>query len=164
MAPHGFDRFMVSIHLGSNPKVGRFTDREFRCLVTGVWTLAAESAPRGYLAIAGAAATADDVARRAHCSVATAHATLLRMRSLGMLEADDEMGLEHVHDWEILNPPPKVDRTAAERQRRRRARLGVTPMSHRDSRPNHAGEVEVEVEEEETSTATTSLTEAQALP
>lgn len=161
MAPHGFDRFMVSIHLGSNPKVGRFTDREFRCLVTGVWTLAAESKPRGYLAIAGAAATADDVARRAHCSRATAHVTLLRMRSLGMLETD-ETGLEHVHDWEVLNPAPKVDRTAAERQRRRRARLGVTPMSRCDSRPDHAGEVEVEVEE--TSTATSSLTKAQANP
>lgn len=122
MAPKGFDRFMVAIELSSNGKVGRLTDREFRCLITGVWALAAKATPRGYLVVANDRANEHDVARQAHMPVATARATLRKLRQMEMLEDDPETGFEYCHDWHELNPDPKVDRTAAKRKRAERDR------------------------------------------
>lgn len=122
-----FDRFMVDIELGSNPKIGRLNDREFRCLICGVWPLAAKASPRGYLAVAGQPATEADVAHQGRCSRTIAKVTLARLRELGMVELDDERGLEFCHDWTTLNPEPRPDRTNAERQQRyRERRNGVT--------------------------------------
>ena len=73
------------------------------------------------------------------------------MRQLGMLVHDDEHGCEAIADWDETQPSPKVDNTAAERQRKRRAKLKkereaaqgeppVTLPSHRDTRdvtPGH---------------------------
>jgi hypothetical protein len=145
MTRRKFDRFMVDVELGSNAKVGRFTDAEFRCLVTGVWALAAKADPRGSLIVAGAPATAPDVARQARCSVKIAQATLKRMRNLGMLDGDAK-----VHDWDELNPSP-----GAERSRRWRHK-NVTQSVAQTSRDRHANVtqnvtqalLEVEVEEE----------------
>lgn len=122
MAPKRFDRFMVAVELASNSKVARLDDREFRCLLQGVWPLAAKSRPRGFLAVASQPATAADVANQARCPRRVAERTLEKMRSLNMLERDEATGLEHVHDWEEINPDPKADRTAADRQRRFRER------------------------------------------
>jgi hypothetical protein len=156
MTPRGFSRFMVDNDLSGNEKIGRFTDAEFRALVCGVWSLAARAEPRGFLAVAGKPATAQDVARRAHCSAAVARSTLAKMHELGMLETED--GLDHVHDWEAYNPAPKEDRTAAERQRKKRerdakreaARLVLSLRCHgRDNGVVTPPEVEVEVEVED---------------
>ena len=156
MAPKGFDRFMVDVHLSFNPKIGRLRDCEFRCLICGVWSLAAEAEPRGYLVVAGHAATERDVSHRARCSIRVARETLEALRHLGMLEWDEERQLERCHDWELINPPPKVDNTAAERQRRHR-------LSRRDSRDGHAAvtppEVEVEGEEQQTSSLRSDVVE-----
>jgi hypothetical protein len=154
-----FDRFMVDVELASNPKIGQFTDREFRCLVQGAWTLAAKADPRGYLVVGGNPATAKDVAHQAHCTVAIATATLDKMRELGMLEDDPDECLERCHDWEDYNPAPREDRTNAERQkrfrdRRRAARNGVTGCASNgtSNAPSNGSvtppEVEVEVEAE----------------
>lgn len=122
-----FDRFMVDIELGSNPKIGRLNDREFRCLVCGVWALAAKATPRGYLTVAGQPATEQDIAHQGRCSRSVARVTLARLRELGMVEMDSERGLEFCHDWTSLNPEPRPDRTNVERQRRyRAARNAVT--------------------------------------
>lgn len=155
-----FDRFMVMVELASNAKVGRLTDPEFRCMVTGVWALAAKATIRGCLLVGDLEAEPEDIARQGRCSLPVAKRTLEKMRLLGMLENDEGLGCERVHDWDEINPPPKTDNTAAERQARRRARLKaerdaaerngtVTALSRRDTRDGHADEVEVEVELEE---------------
>lgn len=164
--PKGYDRIMIAIELAGNAKVGRLNDAEFRCLLTGVWSLAAKSPIRGCLLVGDLEIEPEDVARQARCSPAVARSTLTKMRALGMLERDEEYGCERVHDWDEMNPAPKRDGTAAERQRRRRARLAadrdaaashapvtppVTDPSRRDGQPGHAPEVEVEVELEEES-------------
>jgi len=150
-----FDRFMIAVEISSNAKVGRMTDPEFRCMVTGVWALAAKAPIRGCLLVGDLEVEPADVARQARCSTAVARRTLAKMRDLGMLKRDEELGCERVHDWDAINPPPKTDNTAAERQQRRRDRLRalrdghtpVTPASRRDDRDITAPEVEVEVEE-----------------
>jgi hypothetical protein len=152
-----FDRFMIAVEISSNAKVGRLTDPEFRCMVTGVWALAAKAPIRGCLLIGDLEAEVSDVARQARCSAAMAGRTMKKMRELGMIERDEGLGCERVHDWDAINPPPKTDNTAAERQQRRRDKLRndrnghatVTPASRRDTRDGHAYEVEVEVEGEE---------------
>lgn len=161
MSPKAFDRFMVAVEISSNAKVGRMTDAEFRCMVTGVWALTAKSPIRGCLLVGDLEVELDDVARQARCTPAVAKRTMAKMRQLGMLERDEEFGCERVHDWDEINPPPKTDNTAAERQQRRRDRLRasrdshapVTPPSRRDGRNGHVEvtptEVEVEVEREE---------------
>jgi hypothetical protein len=122
MAARKFDRFMVAVEIASNAKIGRFSDREFRCLVQGVWPLAAKARPRGFLAVAGHPATPDDVAKQARCSRALATKTLQKMRGLQMLEREKTSELEHVHDWDEINPEPRGDRTNAVRQARSRSR------------------------------------------
>jgi hypothetical protein len=119
-----FDRFMVSNGIGSNPKVGRLTDAEFRCLVAGVWPLAAEAPVRGALLVGTLEVEPRDVALKAGKSVAVAASTLAKMKHLGMLERDDEIGAWVCHDWEEINPSPRNDPTNAERQRRYRERHG----------------------------------------
>lgn len=118
-----FDRFMIDVEIGGNAKVGRLTDSEFRCLVTGVWPLAAKAPIRGYLLVGAHNAEPEDIARQARCSVQVAKRTLVKLRHLDMLEHSDELGCEQIHDWGDINPTPKVDRTGAERQRRYRAKL-----------------------------------------
>lgn len=148
---------MIEVELSGNPKIARFTDAEFACLVKGVWPLAAKSPVRGRLLVHDQEATPEDVAHQARCSPRVALRTMQKMWQLGMLERDEDMDCVRVHDWEKINPAPKVDRTAAERQAKRRQRLAttrdVTPVSRRDSNGSHAvtvtgvtpPEVEVEV-------------------
>lgn len=143
MSRRTYPCFMIAVEIGSNPKVARLTDREFRCLITGIWALAAKGSPRGYLAVAGEAADERDVAHQARCSVPVARATLARLRDLGMLERDEEMGLEYCHDWHTLNPDPSPsntpeawrERKRAQRERERDDQEGVTrdmPVTSRD--------------------------------
>jgi len=138
---------MLEVELGGNPKIGRFTDSEFRCLVCGVWPLAAKSPVRGRLLVAGHPVDAADVAHQARCSLTVARRTLEKMRALDMLDADEEYGCERVHDWDQVNPAPKEDPTNAERQARYRERRNA----ERNAGSNGAvtsTEVEVEVNEE----------------
>lgn len=147
--PRSYNRFMVDVELGGNAKVGRLTDAEFRCLITGVWALAAKAEPRGALLVAGQAADERDVARQAHCSPTVAKRTLAKLRQLGMLERD-EAGVEWVHHWDVVNPAPKAsDTPEARRERKRRQRDRQTSNGHADvtrdmngkSRESHATEV-----------------------
>lgn len=121
MSPRKFDRFMIAVGIGSNPKIGRLTDAEFRCLVAGVWPIAAVSPVRGRLLIGDMRAEARDIAHQAHVSERVAERTLEKLRALGMLIPDGEFDCERCHDWEEINPPPKKDPTNAERQARHRA-------------------------------------------
>lgn len=141
MAPRGYDRFMVAIELSSNGKVGRLTDREFRCLITGVWALAAKATPRGYLVVANDRATEHDVARQAHLPVTAARSTLKKLRAMEMLEEHPEVGFEYCHDWHDLNPDPKVDRTATDRKRDERRRKRDQERDGTNSRRDSHGGV-----------------------
>lgn len=148
-----FDRFMVAVELASNPKIGRLTDAEFRCLLSGVWALAAKARPRGALRVAGLPADANDIAHQSRQTVAVARRTLDKLRSLGMVEHDPELGCEVVHDWDDINPSPKPSESKeAQRERKRKQRdkskshANVTPMSRVTSLESHATEVEVEEE------------------
>jgi DNA-binding transcriptional ArsR family regulator len=126
-----FDRIMVDLEAGGNAKLGRLTDAEFRCYITGVLPLAAKSPIRGHLLVGDKKVDAADVARQSRMSVKTASRTLEKLRELGILEKNrdskDEQSAnnvcEIVHDFEDWNPPPKVDRTNADRQKRYRARI-----------------------------------------
>jgi hypothetical protein len=138
----GYDRFMIDIEIGGSPKVAQLTDREFRCLICGVWPLVAKASPRGYLVVRGNRGTAEDVARQARLrSLSVARVTLAKMRQLGMLEEHPDVGLEYCHDWDLLNPAPKVDRTSAERQARHRARQAArnAVSNGADNRAPNAG-------------------------
>lgn len=118
-----FDRFMMAVDNGHNLKLARLTDAEFRALVQGVWPIAAKADPRGAFMVGSLPATADDVVFMApKVSRRTATACLAKLRELGMLEHDDELGGEWVHDWDTVNPAPKSDRTNADRQARYRDR------------------------------------------
>lgn len=125
MSPRAFDRMMIEVEIGGNAKIGRLSDAQFRCLLTGVWALAAKAMPRGYLVVADEPATAHDVAHQAHCTPAVARKTLELLRSMEMIEMDDQLGVEFVHDWWSINPDPKPDPTNAERQRRFKAKRAV---------------------------------------
>lgn len=119
-----FDRMMIEVELEANPKIGRLDNAQYRCLISGVWALAAKATPRGYLVAAGEPIAPEDVARQARCSVTVARKTLAALRQMDMIEMDDELGVEFVHDWWEMNPDPKKpDPTGAERQRRWRERM-----------------------------------------
>ena len=123
MSKQAFSRYMIVVEIGGNAKIGRLTDREFRCLITGVWPLAGKSQRRGYLIVAGEPATADDVARQARCSLSVARHTLAKMRAAKLLDPPDEDGFEYCHDWHEMNPDPRGSETAeAQRERKRRSR------------------------------------------
>jgi hypothetical protein len=146
-----FDRFMIDVELGSNAKIARFSPPQFRCLILGVWTLAAKAEPRGYLVVAGMPATDTDVAHQARCSVAIARSTLQLMRALGMLEAGED-GRERCHDWLDYNPDPAASDTRdawRERKRKQREReRDVTRDTTVTSPDSHDTEVEGEGERE----------------
>lgn len=118
-----FDRFMVANNNGHNLKLSRFTDAEFRALIQGVLPIASQATPRGAFKVGDVPATAEDITFLApKVSLRTATATIKKMRELGMLEQDDEIAGEWVHDWDKLNPAPKSDPTNSKRQAAYRAR------------------------------------------
>jgi len=154
-----FDRFMVAVELSANPKIGRLTDAEFRCLVGGVWPLAAKANPRGFLLVGALPAEPSDVAHQARCTTPVAARTMAKLRELGMIEMDGPTGWEWVHDWDELNPDPKPsDLPESTRDRKRKSRAGHADVT-RDAGTGHADvtskspraralpEVEVEGEE-----------------
>lgn len=133
-----FDRFMVDVEVGRNLKLGRLKPAERWVYVAGVLPIAAKSEVRGAMLVGSTPATDGDIARQADVPLATARAALRHLRELGMLDRDDALGTEWVHDFEEYNPEPKQDRTAKDRAKRYRerqaAKRDVTPASRRDDR------------------------------
>lgn len=153
MSPRrAFNRFMVDVENGSNLKLLRLSDSEYRCLMAGVLPIAAKSVVRGCLLVGDCPATVEDVANQARKPVSAARRAMEKLRELGIVFFDAEIGCERVHDFEDWNPSPKKDATNAERQKRfreRQARNGTVtaPVTAAD-RYVTASEVEEEVEEE----------------
>lgn len=157
-----FDRYMVALGVGTHPKLARLTDAEWRAHIGGVLAVAAMSQIRGRLLVGDLPAEPIDIASAAGVSEKVAESAMRKLLAVGVLLGDDEYGCLRVHDWDDVNPPPKTDNTAAERQQRRRDALRrdgnghapvtpiVTPPSRRDSPLDSVtvtpteGEVEVE--------------------
>lgn len=114
---------MIDNEIGGNLKLARFTDAEMRAFICGVLPIASKAEPRGAFMVGRLPATAEDVSHQSRkTTVKTAESLLAKMRALGMLEHDQELDAEWLHDWEEYNPDPKADPTHADRQARYRAR------------------------------------------
>lgn len=122
MSKRPFDRYMVQHGMGTNPKLADLNDSEFRAHVVGVLCVASTAAFRGCLMVGDVPATARHVALAAGVSERVAASAMKKLVAVGILRPDDELGCLRVHDWDDLNPSPKTDNTAAERQRRYRER------------------------------------------
>ena len=154
-----FDRFMADVRNGTNFKLAPLSHAHYRAFFSAVVPIAALSKVRGAFMVNGEPATAEHMRLMAPTlTLAECKAALNVFRESGMLEYDPELGGEWVHDFEDWNPQPKMDATAAERQRKHRdkqrknavSRPPVTEMSRVTDRDGHAEitptEVEVEVE------------------
>lgn len=153
MAPRGFDCFMVHTKIAGHRTMAALTVSEKWCYVAGILALAGESPIRGTLLVTeDRRADELEVAHQAHVTIAVARATLRKAAEAGLIVEDDELECWRVRDWDQYNPKPKTDRTAAERQQRRRDKLksnrDVTAASRRDARNDHATVTPPEVEGE----------------
>jgi hypothetical protein len=166
MARKKFDCFMLHVNAGTNEKLATLSDSEYRAHVSGILAIAATAPVRGRLLVGEMEAEPVQIARKAGVTPQAAASALEKLKKVGVLERDEELDCWVVHDWGELNPEPKKDATAAERQRRYRERRtaqrnapvtpGVTPLSRRNARDDHAPsnapvtppEVEGEGEEE----------------
>lgn len=155
-----FDRIMVHTEIAHHLKLRRLTDAEKWAFVAGVLPIAGKADLRGALLIGSTPADAEDVAHQARVSVKVARGCLDKLRAVGMLEFDEDIAGEWVHDFDQWNPEPKRDGTAAKRAREYRERQKAKRSSHHPSRvtsrvtdrdvtARHAPEVEGEEEGEE---------------
>jgi hypothetical protein len=157
-----FEMFMLHVTAGTNEKLAILTDSEYRAHISGILAVAATSPIRGRLLVGDMEAEPQQVAKKAGVSVAVAKSAMSKMRKVGVLYRDEDLNCWAVHDWEKLNPEPKADPTAAERQRRLRERRkaegdgGVTPpvtvLSRRDGRDGNGAVTPPEVEGENNKT------------
>ena len=147
-----FDRFMADVRNGTNFKLAKLSHAHYRAFFSAVLPIAAISDVRGAFMVNGHPATVEDMRIMSpKLTVAECRSALAIFRQAGLLEHDEDLGAEWVHDFEEWNPEPKRDATHAERQRRYRERQKasrVTP-SRDASRTvtvtaSDAGEVEVE--------------------
>jgi hypothetical protein len=127
-----FDRYMVEKGAGKHAKFARFTDGERCAHFLGVLSIAAQAPIRGYLLVGEQEAGAAEVSVEAAVTKAQAETALVKLKRIGVLERDNEVGAWFVHDWADMNPEPKHDATNAKRQADYRARRtacngGVTP-------------------------------------
>jgi hypothetical protein len=155
-----FDRFMVHVDIGSDEKLIGLTESERLCHIAGVLAIAAKAPVRGCLIVGDTEAEAKHIAYRAGVSIRVAKSTLLKLSDVGVLFRDEGLGCYRVHNWEVFNPPPKHDKTAAERAKRYRDRRASRLRHARDDRdangtvtPLSRGEVEGEVQKETTTTS-----------
>jgi hypothetical protein len=89
-----------------------------------VLSVAAQAPVRGCLLVGSLNAEAADIAAEADVQREDRGAALVKLRQIGVIYHDDDLGCERVHDFEEQwNPAPKHDATNAERQRRHRAKL-----------------------------------------
>ncbi len=148
-----FDRFMVDVNVGTNRKLRRLTVPERWCYIAGILPIAAQAPVRGRLLIGDLPAEEADYAEQAGVTVTVARQALGKLRELGVIYLDEELGCEQVHDFEDWNPPPKEDATNAERQRRYRERhssgSNATSNGVTDNAVTLGREVEVEGKEQQ---------------
>jgi N-terminal phage replisome organiser (Phage_rep_org_N) len=127
----GYDSYLVKAGLAGTKKFRRLSTQEAWCAVMGVWSIAAQSPVRGYLFLTeDEPATEQDYADEARVSVAIARSTVKKMRVLHMIEMDEEMGVEYVHDWHKHQKDPKPSESReAWAARKREQRANSKPVS-----------------------------------
>lgn len=149
-----FDRYMVAFGAARHIKFRRLNTVERHAFFLGVLSIAGQAPVRGCLLVGELPAEAADVAQEADVHVKFATSALEKLRQVGVIYTDDELGCERVHDFEDWNPAPKVDATNAERQRRYQAKLkasrngvtnGTANGAHAVTNGLAREEVEVEV-------------------
>lgn len=118
-----FDRYMIVAGSARHAKFRRLTTAERHAFFLGVLSLAAQAPIRGCLLVGDLQADETDIAGEADVTVKEARSALEKLRAVGVIYRDDELGCDRVHDFEEWNPPPKRDNTSAERQKRYRERL-----------------------------------------
>jgi len=146
-----FDCFMLHVNAGTNEKLAILSDSEYRAHISGILAIAATAPVRGRLLVGEMEAEPIQIARKAGVTAAVVASAMEKMKRIGVLYRDEELDCWAIHDWEKLNPEPKKDNTAAERQRRYRerrraeiaeqAQVGNAPRhvtSRRDGRDGHA--------------------------
>jgi hypothetical protein len=151
MAPKGFDKYFLVIGAGRNRKLVRLTDSERCAHFLGICSLAAQSPLRGYLLITeGEEVTAEEIANEAggQVTVRVAESTMEKLKRVGVLERDDNLGAWFVHDWWEVNPDPRPDSSNADRQARYRARNASSNASGNGKVTAEVTPIEEEVEEE----------------
>lgn len=153
----GYDSMLVYARLGGDRKFRRLSPAERWCAVFGVWAIAAQSPVRGYLLITEDEPAAErDYATEANVALGVARSTVVKMRSLGMLELDPEMGAEHVHDWHEHQKDPKPSESKqAWRERKRQQRQ--SRQSHADVPRDTGAGRHTPLREEKGTTETSSL-------
>jgi hypothetical protein len=161
-----FDRVMIDVGIGRHVKLRHLSDAERWCFVAGVLPIAADAPVRGFLLVGNEPATPEAVAFVAGSRASVARSSLSKLRAASVLIPNSDLGCEEVHDFEEWNPPPRRDKTAADRARRYRERRaqqqrhGVTDRDvTRDVTAPNAPEVEGKGREE----VTTSLVEPSRL-
>lgn len=111
MSPRKFSRYMVEIGMGTNPKLARLTDSEFRAHVVGVLAVAAMATPRGCLLVGKLPAEPVDIAAAAGVPEKVAASALRKLEQVGILEPDETLKCLRIHDWDDINPSPGAERT-----------------------------------------------------
>lgn len=157
MSPRAFDRVMVHIEIAHHLKLRKLTNAEWKAFLLGVLPIAAKSDIRGALMVGREPATADDIAHQARVSTRVARGALSKLHAVGMLDHDEDLGADWVHDFDEWNPEPKADSTAAERAARYRQKQKAKRdgngssrrASRRDARDDHGNVTPPEVEGEE---------------
>lgn len=113
---------MLDVEIGRSLKLAALTPQERWCHVAGVLAIAAKAPVRGRLLVGEIEADHRHVAKQADVPLKIAKSTLEKLRTLGIVIEDPDLGCEQVHDFEEWNPPPKHDATNADRQARYRQR------------------------------------------
>lgn len=149
-----FDRYMIVAGSARHAKFRRLTTAERHAFFLGVLSLAAQAPIRGCLLVGDLQADENDVAGEADVTVREARSAMEKLRAVGVIYRDEDLGCERVHDFEEWNPPPKRDATNADRQRRYKDRLRasgnavtngtVTAVTSPSLTASNGGEVEVE--------------------
>ena len=149
-----FDRYMIALGAARHVKFRRLTVPERHAFFLGVLSVAAQAPIRGCLLVGDLQAEAADVAAEADVPEKVATSAMEKLRLVGVIYTDDDLGCERVHDFDDWNPAPKRDATAAERMQRYRDRKKarnadavtepVTAPVTRNGRNGDAPEVEVE--------------------
>lgn len=140
-----FDRYFVAHGAARHVKFRRLNTMERHAFFLGVLSIAGQAPLRGCLLVGSLKAEPEDIAQEADVHVKFAASALEKLREVGVIYSDEELGCERVHDFEDWNPAPRVDTTSAERQKRYRDRLRAhqPDVSHAvTSRVTHATEVE----------------------
>lgn len=122
MASKSYDRYMLVHGAGRDAKLAGLTDPERCAYFLGVLSIASQAPVRGYLLLGEEEAGPDAVAMEAAVSKRVARSAMDKLKKIGVLQRDEELGAWFPTNWWKFNPEPKKDPGGAKRQAEYRAR------------------------------------------